>query len=881
MVAGAQAQSILKGRVSDDQAPLPGVSISVQGNGTRSDAAGLYSVKLNNGEYTVTFSHVGFKKVTKQVTIAGADVVLDVVLESTASQLNEVVISTGSRSSQRTIIDSPIPIDIIASADLVATGQPTFDKALEYKVPSFNTVNTPVNDATSLLDPYEIRNMGPSRTLILINGKRKNSSALTYIQQSPGRGESGADISAIPIDAIKRVEILRDGASAQYGSDAIAGVMNIILKDRFNYGSFTLNTGITGHGDGKHLGFSLNNGANFGEKGYINYTIEFDHTSLANRPGVVSAAGEVATFGADPAVVSGFLARFPDARNINGNPENSAAKFLVNGAIPIGENTEFYYNAAYVYKKVSSFANYRTPYWKQDNGLLHPAGSEYIGFVPTFVGDLNDYNATAGFRSTQNGWKTDVSFTTGGNKQLYSVGNTINSSLGTASPINFKPGGFAFSNNIGNIDVSRKITDNVHLAFGSEFRVENYQIIAGDTASYSGRGAVSFPGYSSRNAITASRYNLGGYVDLAWDITKQFLINGTAREEKYSDFGNAFVWKVSSRYKLADDKFTLRSSISSGFRAPSMAQINLQLAQTAFSGGTIVTHGIVSNNSPESRLLGVPKLRPEKSINFTAGFGLHPVENLNVTLDFYNIRVNDRIVLSDNIGPGTGPGSAGLNAVLASTHVAGVSFFTNGLNTNTRGLDFVANYRNIALGKGKLSINLAGNYTLQNRNLGTINPPLIAAAGKSVIDAELEALLLTSRPKYKFIVGADYKVGKVTFSANEIIIGPTTFHDTENGIDDNLNAFFSTKALTDLSISLPILKNLNLTAGVQNLFNALPQFKLTAKNAAGEAILKDPAQVLSNINGITFDGRYSVTGYNGSQFSQMGTTYSASLSLKF
>lgn len=878
----ADAQTIFSGQVTEQGAPLQNASVYVKGSGgVTTDANGNFQFKLAKGNYIVSVTHVGYKKAVREIVVADSALVLNVAMESTASQLGEVVISTGSRSSQRTITDSPVPIDIIGANDLLKTGQPTFDKALEYKVPSFNTVNTPVNDATSLLDPYEIRNMGPSRTLILINGKRKNSSALTYIQQSPGRGESGADISAIPIDAIKRVEILRDGASAQYGSDAIAGVMNIILKDKFNYGSFTLNTGVTGHGDGQHLGFSLNNGANFGDRGYLNYTIEFSHTALANRPGKVSAVGEEATFGADASAVVPFLSRFPDAKNINGNPENSAAKFLVNGAIPVDANTEFYYNAAYVYKKVNSFANYRTPYWKADNGLLHAAGSEYIGFGPNFVGDLNDYNGTVGVRSMQNGWKTDVSFTTGGNKQLYTVGNTVNESLGTASPISFKPGGFAFSNNIGNLDISRQIGNNVHIAFGSEFRVENYEIISGDTSSYSGPGAVSFPGYSARNAIKASRYNLGGYADLSWDITKQFLINGTAREEKYSDFGNAFVWKISTRYKLLDDKLTLRSSISTGFRAPSMAQINLQLAQTAFSGGTIVTHGIVSNTSPESRLLGVPKLRPEKSVNFTAGFGLKLADNFNVTLDYYNIKVSDRIILSDNISQGTGAGSAGLNAVLASSHVSGVSFFTNGLNSRTQGLDFVANYRNIPLGKGTLSFNLAGNYTLQNVNLGTINPPLIAAAGKSVLNPEIEALLLTSRPKFKYIIGAEFNTGKFSVNVNEVIIGPTLFHDTENGIDDNLNAKFPTKALTDLSVSIPLLKNLTLNAGVENIFNALPQFKLVARNAAGQAVLNDPAKVLSNINGITFDGRYSVTGYNGSQFSQLGTMYTASLNLKF
>lgn len=884
--AKTYAQSIIKGKVTDAQNNLlPGVSvIPAKGAGTVTAADGTYILKLSDGTHNVSFSIVGYQKITKTVILKGEAVTLDIQLDNSGNQLNEVIVSTGSRASKRTLTDSPVPIDIIGSSDLKSTGYITFDKALQSKVPSFNTVNTPVNDATSLLDPYEIRNMGPSRTLILINGKRKNSSALTYIQTSPGRGESGADISAIPTDAIKRVEILRDGASAQYGSDAIAGVMNIILKDRFEYGSVSVNSGITHKGDGKMIGVSVNNGANFGDKGYVNYTIDMQHTQMANRPGKVDAAAEADPglgFGVPIATVQSFLAAYPDAKNVNASPENSSAKFLVNGAIPISDVTEFYYNAAYIYKKVNSFANYRTPYWRDsDFGLLHDAGTPYTGYGPTFEGDLNDYNATAGFRSNSNGWKTDVSFTTGGNKQLYAVNNTINRGLGVSSPISFKPGGFDFTNNIGNIDISKSIGDKLNIAFGSEFRQETFTIIAGDTASYVAGGADSFPGYGANNAITATRYNIGGYADISYDITKQFLINGTVREEKYSDFGNAFVWKVSSRYKLLNDKLTLRGSLSTGFRAPSLQQINLQIAQASFVPGEgIQTKGLVNNNSPQSRLLGVPKLKAEKSLNYTAGLGLSPTDNLSVTLDYYSIRVKNRIVLSSEISPGTGAGSAGLNQVLQDNGIVAVSFFTNGIDTRTQGLDFVSSYRNIQVGRGVLGINLSGNYTMQNKALRIINPPLIAAAGKTVVDQTQLALLLSSRPKYKAIFGGDYRIGKFAVNLNNTVVGPTTFH--QSGLDDNLNTKFSTRLLTDLGGSINFTKKVSLSVNAQNIFNVLPKWKFKALNTAGEAELKDPAAVFNYTNLLTFNGRYSTTTYDGSQFSQLGTTFVASLNVKF
>ena len=296
---GLMAQTI-KGKVTDSSGEgLPYMNIVEKGNtsnGVVSDNNGEFSITVESLPMTLMVSSMGFE--TKKVKVTESSYLTIVVNEDNA--LDEVVV-TGSRTPARSNTKSPLPIDVVSSKDLVSTGQTTFDKALQYKIPSFNTVQTPVNDATSLLDPYEIRNMGPSRTLILINGKRKNLSALLYTQTSPGRGETGADISGIPTDAIKSIEILRDGASAQYGSDAIAGVMNIILKDSPNSGSATLRTGMTSEGDGEMFGISVNNGSTIGNgDGFVNYTVDFSKTKLANRPGTVDAAGEYGILNVDP-----------------------------------------------------------------------------------------------------------------------------------------------------------------------------------------------------------------------------------------------------------------------------------------------------------------------------------------------------------------------------------------------------------------------------------------------------------------------------------------------------------------------------------------------------------------------------------------------------
>jgi iron complex outermembrane receptor protein len=891
------AQATLKGSVKDENGEaLIAASVSVAGTttGVVTTLDGTYEMPLPAGTHTINVSYTGYEAIAQVVTIGNQDVVLDFILKSAVTNLNEVVISVGSRNTLRTSTDTPLPIDILGAKDLVASGQTTFDKALTYRVPSFNSVQTPVNDATSLLDPYEIRNMGPSRTLILINGKRKNMSSLLYTQTSPGRGETGADISSIPQDAIERVEILRDGASAQYGSDAIAGVMNIILKKDVDKGGVTLRTGMTSEGDGEMFGVSVNNGARLGARGFLNYTLDLSKIGLANRPGTVDAEGEAADFGANINDVRAFLKDRPDAGNINGSPATTAMKFAINTGGKVSENSEVYGNAAYIFKKVNSFANYRTPYWRTLSDFPYltdffGVNGKYVGYVPTFDGDLIDYHATAGFKSSRNGWNTDVSFTVGGNQQTYTVRNSQNRNRtlnpdGTFkyrenSPINFRPGGTRFTHAVGNIDVNKRVSNIFSFAFGSEFRTEDFTILVGDEASYEDGGADSFAGNDPRNSGHFNRYNVGAYADFAFDFTENFLVNATARLENYSDFGDAFVWKISSRYKLADDNVVLRGSISTGFKAPTLHQIYTQKAQYSFVPGQgIQVGGLVSNVSREARLLGIPNLDPEKSTNFTLGIGLKPAPNFNITLDYFSINLTDRIILSTEI-KSTG-GNTALDQILSSNNLSDLSFFVNALDTRTSGLDFVANYRAIKFGAGKLGVSLAGNVMLQNERVGAVkNPALIAGARQSVANATQEALFFTSRPKFKTILGLDYEVGRFIFTLGNTLFGPTKFK--QQGLDDNLYTEFKTKLVTDLAITFQTSKKSTIALNINNLFNVLPEWEFKAENAKGETLLKDAAALKTNSNLITFNQRYSTTTYDGSHFSQLGTIFNLSYNFRF
>jgi len=889
-----QAQSVT-GKVMDNLGPIIGATISSGDAGTITDADGNYRLDLGSGTHVVRISYLGFGTEENIITLTDADQVLDVTLIEGISLADIVV--TGTRSAPRSATDTPLPIDVVSAKDLFATGQNSFDKALTYKIPSFNSVNTPVNDATALLDPYEIRNMGPSRTLILIDGKRKNTSALLYVQTSPGRGETGADISAIPQGAIERVEILRDGASAQYGSDAIAGVMNIILKKNANRGSVTFNAGVTGEGDGETYGVAINNGSKLGDNGFINYTVDLSKRELANRPGTVSAEGEAGDFGADLSDVRAFLNKYPDARNINGNPETTAAKFALNMGIGLNENSELYGNAAYVYKKVNSFANYRTPYWRTESDFPYLAdffpngdNGEYIGYVPTFDGDLFDYNGTVGVRSKKGGWNSDASFTFGSNEQTYLVRNSHNRN-GTLnpdgtnkyrenSPIIFDPGGTKFSHIVGNIDISRRLSDMVGIAFGSEFRSETFTIIEGALSSYEDGGADSFAGNDPRNSGSFNRYNFGGYVDVAVDLSDDFLINGTGRVENYSDFGSAFVWKVSSRYKLLDNKATLRASFSTGFRAPSLHQIFTQKAQYSFIPGQgIQVGGLISNVSREARLLGLPSLDPEKSTNFTIGLGLRPTNNFSFTLDYYNIAVKDRVILSTEIGA-TADGGTALDAILGENNLSDLSFFVNALDTRTSGLDFVASYRGLTLGSlGRIGVNLSGNYTLQNERDGDVkNPTLVEQAGQTVSNQTQEALFFTSRPLFKAILGLDATIGKVGVSLNNTVFGPTTFY--QQGLDQGLYTEFATKVVTDLALNYGFTEKINLSLNLNNIFGVLPEWSFKADDTF-TGNLEDAAYLENQSNLITFNQRYSQMTYDGYHFSQLGRLFNLSLNVQF
>ncbi len=448
------------------------------------------------------------------------------------------------------------------------------------------------------------------------------------------------------------------------------------------------------------------------------------------------------------------------------------------------------------------------------------------------------------------------------------------------SPITFRAGGSRFSHVVGNIDISQLLAENLTLAFGAEFRSETFETIEGDLASYEAGGADSFAGNSKENSFTSNRYNIGGYVSLGYDITENFLLDATGRFENYSDFGDAFVYKLSSRYKFGEDRVTLRASFSTGFRAPSLHQVYTQKAQYSFVPGQgIQVSGLANNVSPQIRLLQIPSLDAEKSTNATVGLGINVTDNFSITADYYNIRVEDRIVLSNEIGP-TGDPTNPLDQILTDNGIVSLSFFTNAIDTKTSGIDLVANYRNIPLGQDNShSIWPAIILSKMNATEPLKTLLLFQQADQSVIDATQEALIFTSRPKYKAILGIEYAVNKFSFALNNTLFGPTEFRNS--GMDSNLKLEFETKVVTDLSIGYQASDNVNITFNANNILDVLPQWKFVALNPEGQAILNDPARVKVQSNLVTFNQRYSTMSYDGYHFSQLGTIFNLAVNIRF
>ena len=832
------AQQTISGTITDGSngEPLPGANIVVKGTtkGTTTNFDGEFSLTVESLPVTIIVSSIGFK--SQEVNVDSNSPISIALQEGVA--LDEIVL-VGSRSKPRTILDSPVPIDNIGVEELQNTGQPTVDKMLTYKVPSFNSTNQTISDATAQFDPADLRGLGPSRTLVLVNGKRKNQSALVYINDTPGKGEVGVDLKSVPAAAIERIEVLRDGASAQYGSDAIAGVINMVLKKNVEYTTVNASSGITTEGDGFNFGVDFNTAINIGDNGgYLNFTAGYYEQEETNRAGT---PGEDVLFGvaANDPTWGSWLAENPDLGMTVGQPELKKTDLFFNAGVPFKNgNGEFYTFGGLTYRKGKSFALFRAPYWIPDPfNLLHEAGTEYQGFQPTFETDIRDNNATVGAKWKLFDFDVDLSGTYGRSAVDYEVNNSLNPALGANSPTSFDVGAYSFSNTLANLDLSRTFGQ-ISIAFGAEIRGERFTSEAGEPASYIGGGVQSFPGLQPDNVVTATRDNFGVYGDLEWEPTEELLLGGAVRYEDFSDFGDNTSWKVNGRYSLGG-KGAIRASYSTGFRAPSLHQIYLSNIQTLVSGGTVSNQGTFNNVDPIIRDgLGVPQLTAETSKNITAGITYKLDSNLSVSVDFYNVKVDDRVLFTGEIGFDDDTGTTNpVEQILLDNSITSLKFFVNAVNTNTTGVDLVLNYDHIELGNGTLSANLAGNYNETEIDGQIDTPPLLAANDYEIFNRKEQSRITSARPKSKVLLGLDYEISKWNFFLNNTYFGEVSWKHSNNGLngaplgpgganlptdDAAFDQTFAGKIITDLIVNYNFSSNISATVSANNLLNVFP-----------------------------------------------------------
>lgn len=853
------AQKSITGTVKDNTgSSLPGVNIIEKGttNGVATDLDGKYKITVKEGA-TLVFSYIGYTTIEKPTTSN----ILNIILSSEGGEILNDVVIVGSRNSKRTVVNSAVPIDIISVKEATTqSGKLEINELLQYVAPSFNANKQSGSDGSDHVDPASLRGLGPDQTLVLINGKRRHQSSLINLFGTRGRGNTGTDLNAIPASSIKRIEILRDGAAAQYGSDAIAGVVNIVLNDNVDeltgsitYGAYNTNakgdfpTGTAntdnyrldqdgfGNSFGKNQSFdggSVKVGANYGvaigdKGGFANFTTEYINKNKTLRPGFDFRKG----FG--EAAIEGF--------NLFGNL-----------AIPISDKTEFYAFGGRNFRDTDAYAFTR-------NGGARVVESVYPGgYTPRITSNILDNSLAVGFRTeTASGWKVDFSNTNGKNLFHYYVKGTINASLEKASPTEFDAGGHSLSQNTTNIDLSKNydtVLEGLNVAFGAEFRTEKFEIFAGEEGSYAtydtnGRvivnpstqsaptipnpdydstdpdspifvsrpgGSQGFPGYSPANEVNKSRSNISLYSDVEIDVTKSLLISGAVRFENYSDFGSTLNGKLAARIK-ASNNFNIRGSISTGFRAPSLAQVYYNLRFTNFSSGGASEVLLSPNNSPVTKGFGIQKLNEEKALNaslgFTANFG-----DFTATVDGYYINVKDRIVLTGYF-----------DASSLNIGVDKAQFFVNGVDTKTNGLDIVLSWKK-KFADQSFSAALVGN--INNMKIGSVKNGTL---DKEIFFGEREkAFLLASAPDNKFGLNLNYdkkwfNAGLAFTRFSEVkLIDYQASEDVANyggSFENQIKAAtdtYTAKLVTDLTLGFKLSNATKLSIGANNLFNIYP-----------------------------------------------------------
>ncbi|KUJ61135.1 ferric enterobactin receptor [Flavobacteriaceae bacterium CRH] len=828
----AQSHEISGTITNETGAPLEFATILIKGSkiNTTSDALGKFALSTPSNNPMLIISLFGYK--TKE--IVAKDHIIEVQLTYESNNLDEIVV-VGSRNPKKSKLETAVPVDVVNLAKIRnTTPQTTTNDILTYLIPSFNSNRQSSADGTEHIDPASLRGLGPDQVLVLINGKRRHTTSLVNYQNTVGNGSVGTDLSAIPASAIKRIEVLRDGAAAQYGSDAIAGVINLVLKDNAGLEA-NATYGGTSRNDGQTTNLNLNYGSKIGNKGgFINLTAEFNDRQKTNRSQnnnlIIfdqSAQGNFFAydFADDPAqsrqIDDNLLAqnglKRDDFNFQIGDAKIQNIQGFFNASIPLNDQIEFYASGGVSHRTGTGYGFRRLP--SETESVV--ASIFPFGFQPELNSVVTDLSSSFGFKFKFGEWKLDLSNTIGQNKFDYEVSNTNNFSLGDNSPTDFEAGNHSFLQNTVNADVTRLYKDifsGLNVAFGAEYRFEKYKIVAGEEASYIDGGAQSFPGFSPLNEVDKDRNSVGVYADVEADITDKFLIGIAGRYEDFTDFGNTINGKLSARYKILNN-LSVRGAISSGFRAPSLHQQYFNNIATDVVDGEILNSGIFRNDSDVAKQLGIPKLKEETSRNYSFGVVFSPIKQLHITADYYHIRIDNRIILTGNLGNDAyGEPVPELRDLFAQYGAQTGRFFTNAINTTTNGLDVVIDY-DLNVGKGKLNLSLLYNYN-DNKVADQLNniPSIFVGQEDVYYGPQERSLIETNTPKHKGTFAINYSVDKWNFLLRNTYFGEVI----RDGFPFGGIQKHSGKVVTDLTVAYKITPKVQIALGANNLFDVFP-----------------------------------------------------------
>lgn len=791
------------------------------------------------------------------------------------------VVVIGTRRRDRSEIDSAVPIDTISAEILTSTGLTETNAILARVLPSFNFPRPSITDGTDQIRPAQLRGLAPDQTLVLINGKRRHTSALLNLNGSVGRGSTAVDLNLIPPNAIERIEVLRDGASAQYGSDAIAGVINIVLKDR--PGGFNVSTIYGQHhsevdgvprvkdvsfsedgteliiepgsdrtvDDGETVTVQLGGGIPLGRDGSLHVSAQYRDRKKTNRAGfdLREQFPRLPDGTLDPRELT-----FDRINHRFGDPNTEELAVFWNGVLPLGGSAfELYSFGNYADREGDAGGFYRRALDSRNVPEIWPEG-----FLPLITTDTTDQSYSFGLRGEHSGWFLDSSILYGENELEFGVTNSVNTSLGPTSPTTFDAGTLTNRHLVFNADASKLFQIGgmpVNIAAGFEYRDEEYEIDAGEEASFiqgpfpGAAGSQVFPGFNPESAVERSRDNWSLYSEIDADLTDRWNMAFALRFEDYSDFGSTLNGKLATRFRV-NDALSLRASASTGFRAPSLAQQSFTSIATVFVEGIPTETGTFRPDSDVARALGSPGLEEEESLSFSGGFVLTPIDGLNITTDFFYIEIDDRIVLSENL---SGPG---IEELLAGTGANRARFFFNGIDSETKGIDVVGSYDFSLNEYGRLTLNSGFNYT-DNEVTDVISPPpQLAEIG--VTEDNLFARVERTRfedgaPKTKFNIGGTWYYGPFRFNALFNRFGEITDPGSTPEDDETLDA----KWITDLELSYQANDFLSLAVGANNVFDVYPDTTVENNNEAGQPTTTfDRIFPFSSFSPFGFNGRF-------------------------